>query len=60
MVSLAAAAVVQPRANGWLLHAVAVLLRVYFGAGGTVAVLVGACLLVSTWRKRRMAQLPGG
>ena len=53
MVSLAAAAVVQPRANGWLVHAVAVLLRVYFGAGGAVALLVGACLLVSTWRNRR-------
>jgi hypothetical protein len=53
MVSLAAAAVVQPRANGWLLHAVAVLLRVYFGVGGAVAVLVGAGLLVSTWRNRR-------
>ena len=52
LVSLAAAVVVQPRANGWLVHAVAVLLRVYFGAGGAVAVLIGACLLVSTWRKR--------
>jgi hypothetical protein len=52
MVSLAAAAVVQPRATGWLVHVAAVLLRVYFGAGGAVAVLVGACLLVSTWRKR--------
>jgi hypothetical protein len=53
LVSLAAAVVVQPRANGWLVHVVAVLLRIYFGAGGAVAVLVGACLLVSTWRKRR-------
>ena len=51
MVSLAAATVVQPRASGWLVHAVAVLLRVYFGAGGALAVLIGACLLVSTWRK---------
>ena len=53
MVSLAAATVVQPRASGWLVHAVAVLLRVYFGAGGAVAVLIGAGLLVSTWRNRR-------
>jgi hypothetical protein len=56
LVSLAAAAVVQPRANGWLVHVVAVLLRVYFGAGGAVAVLVGAGLLVSTWRNWRIAR----
>ena len=53
LVSLAAAVVVQPRANGWLVHVVAVLLRIYFGAGGAVAVLVGVGLLVSTWRNRR-------
>lgn len=56
MVSLAAAAVLQPRGNGWLVHVLAVLLRVYFGAGGAVAVLVGACLLVSMWRNRRTAR----
>lgn len=56
LVSLAVAAVVQQRANGWLVHAVAVLLRVYFGAAGVVAVLVGACLLISTWRNRRTAR----
>jgi hypothetical protein len=53
---LAAATVVQPRASGWLVHAVAVLLRVYFGAGGALAVLIGACLLVSTWRKWHTAR----
>jgi len=36
-------------------HAVAVLLRIYFGAGGVVAVLIGAGLLISTWRNRRTA-----
>jgi len=56
LVSLAAAVVVQPRADGWLVHVVAVLLRIYFGAGGAVAVLVGVGLLVSTWRKRHTAQ----
>jgi hypothetical protein len=52
LVSLAAAVVVQPRANGWLVHVVAVLLRIYFGVAGAVVVLVGAGLLVSTWRNR--------
>jgi hypothetical protein len=52
LVSLAAAAVVQPQAHGRLVHVVAVLLRIYFGTGGAVAVLVGAGLLVSTWRNR--------
>lgn len=59
LVSLAAAAVVQPRADGWLVHVVAVLLRIYFGAAGAVAVLVGAGLLVSTWRNRRTVRRPG-
>lgn len=53
LLALAAAAVIQPRANGWLVHAAAVLLRIYFGAAGALAVLVGACLLISTWRNRR-------
>ena len=56
LLSLAAATVVQPRANGWLVHAVAVLLRVYFGAAGVAAVLIGAGLLMSTWRNRRRSR----
>jgi hypothetical protein len=56
LVSLAAAVVVQSRANGWLVHVVVVVLRIYFGAGGAVAVLVGAGLLVSTWRNWRIAR----
>ena len=56
LLSLAVAAVVQPRANDGLVHAVAVLLRIYFGVAGVVAVLVGAGLLISIWRKRRTAR----
>jgi hypothetical protein len=43
---LAVAAVVQPQAGGWLVHSVAMLLRIYFGAGRVVAVPIGACLLL--------------
>jgi hypothetical protein len=43
--SLAVAAVVRPRANGWLVDSAALLLRIYFGAvNGVVAVLIG-CML---------------
>jgi len=56
LLSLTAAAVVQQRANGWLGHAVVVLLRIYFWAAGAMAVLVGAGLLISTWRNRRTAR----
>ncbi len=57
--SLAVAAVVRPRASGWLVHSAALLLRIYFGAVGVVAVLIGACLLVSAWRDRRAARQHG-
>ena len=53
---LAVAAVVQPQAGGWLAHSVALLLRIYFGVCGVVAVLIGACLLLSAWRDRRTAR----
>jgi len=56
LLSLAVAAVVQPQAGGWLAHSVALLLRIYFGACGVVAVLIGACLLLSAWRDRRTAR----
>ncbi len=56
LLSLAAATVVQPRAHGWLVHAVAVLLRGYFGAAGVAALLIGAGLLMSTWRNRRRSR----
>ena len=56
LLSLAVAAVVQPQAGGWLAHSVALLLRIYFGACGVVAVLIGTCLLLSAWRDRRTAR----
>jgi hypothetical protein len=59
MLSLAVAAVVRPRASGWLAHSAALLLKIYFGAVGVVAVLIGACLLISAWRDRRTARQHG-
>jgi hypothetical protein len=58
--SLAAAALVQPQTGGWLVHAVALLLRIAYGVNGAVAVLIGAWMLCRRpWRDRRAAGQPG-
>lgn len=57
--SLAVAALVEPRAGGWLVHSVALLLKTMYGAAGAVAVLVGAWMLCRAWRDRSTAQQPG-
>jgi hypothetical protein len=59
LLGLAAAAVVQPQAGGWLVHGLAVLLRIYCGLAGMVFVLVGAWWLYGTWRDRRMRRKNG-
>jgi hypothetical protein len=51
--SLAVAARVHPQAGGWLVQAGAVLLRIMYGGGGAVVVLIGAGMLVGVWRGRR-------
>lgn len=45
LLSLAAAAAVHPQAGGWLVHSVALLLRIYCGVGGGLCVLIGPWLL---------------
>jgi hypothetical protein len=47
---MAVAALIQPQAGGWLVHAVALALAVVYWAGGGVAVLVGLVMLVQEWR----------
>ena len=59
LLSLALAAAVQPQAGGWLVHSVALLLRIYFGAAGGLAVLISPWLLRSAWRDRRTARPQG-
>jgi hypothetical protein len=48
--SLALAAAVRPQTASWIAHDAAALLRIYFGAGGVVGVLLGAWLLVRALR----------
>ena len=57
--SLAMAAVVQPQASGWLVHSVAVLLRIYCVTAGAAAMLIGALLVYGPWRDRRTARQHG-
>jgi hypothetical protein len=52
LLSLAVAALVQPQAGGWLVHAGAVLLRIMYGGGGAAAVLIGAWTLIGVCRGR--------
>jgi hypothetical protein len=59
VLALAVAVAVQPQAGGWLMHAVAVLLQVFYGTGGVVALLTGAGLLHSALRDRRTARQQG-
>lgn len=53
LLSLGAAAVVQPQAGGWLVSAAAVVLRIGYAALGGVAMLIGAGLVCGAWRARR-------
>jgi hypothetical protein len=55
---LAVAVAVQPQADGGLVHLVAMLLRIYYVAGGVVCLLVGTGLLYSALRSRHTAR-PG-
>jgi hypothetical protein len=57
--SLAVAVAVQPQAGGWLLHSVAVLLRIFYAAGCVAALLIGAGMLFSALRDWRTAHQPG-
>lgn len=54
--SLAVAAVVQPQAGGWIVHSVALLLRIYCVIAGGLAMLIGAWLVCSAWRDRHTAR----
>ena len=55
--SLAVAVAVQPQAGGWLVHFVATLLRIFYGAGGVVGLLIGAGILHSALRNRHIARV---
>jgi hypothetical protein len=59
VVLLAAAVAVQPQADGWLVHCVAVLLQIFYGTGGVAALLSGAWMLHSALRDRRTASQQG-
>jgi hypothetical protein len=50
---LAVAVAVQPQAGGWFVYSVAVLLRIFYGAGAIAALLIGAGMLHSALRDRR-------
>jgi hypothetical protein len=50
---LAVAVAVQPQAGGWFVYSVAVLLRIFYGAGGIAVLLIGAGMLHSALRDRR-------
>jgi hypothetical protein len=48
---------VQPQAGGWLVHSGAALLRIFYGAGGVVGLLIGAGTLPSALRNRHTARV---
>jgi hypothetical protein len=52
--SFAIAVAVQPQAGGGLVRAGAVLLRIFYGAGGAASLLVGTVFLYSALRDRRI------
>jgi hypothetical protein len=56
---LAVAVAVQPQAGGWFVYSVAVLLRIFYGAGGVAALLIGAGILHSALRDRRAVRRQG-
>jgi hypothetical protein len=57
--ALAVAVAVQPQAGGWLVHSVAVLLRIFYVTGGVVALLFGIGILESALRNRHTARQSG-
>jgi hypothetical protein len=59
VLALAVAVAVQPQAGGWLVHSVAVLLRIFYGTGGVVALLFGIGILQSALRNRHTARQSG-
>jgi len=59
LLSLAVAVLVQPQTGGWLVHAGALALRIVYGAGGVVIVLIGAVTLYRAWHNRRVTAQPG-
>jgi hypothetical protein len=56
VLSLAIAVAARPQAGGWLVHLVAVVLRIYFVAGCLVALPISAGILYSALRQRRTAR----
>jgi hypothetical protein len=56
VLALAVAVGVQPQAGGWLVRSAALLLRIFYGAGGVAALLIGAWMLRSALRNRRTAR----
>jgi hypothetical protein len=59
LVLLAMADAVRPQAGGWLVHSVAVLIRIYCVIAACVAMLIGTGMLRSAWRNRRTARQQG-
>jgi hypothetical protein len=59
VLALAIAVAVRPEAGGWLVHLVAALLRIFYLAGGVVALLIGAGILHSALRNRHTARQHG-
>jgi hypothetical protein len=59
VLSVAVAAAVRPQAGGWVVHSVAVLLQIFYGAAGVAAALIGAGLLYGALRSRRTARRLG-
>jgi hypothetical protein len=57
--ALAVAVAVQPQAGGWFVYSVAVLLRIFYGAGGAAALLAGAGMLHGALRDRRAVRGQG-
>lgn len=55
---LTVSALVEAQAGGWVVHAAAVLLRVWFGAWGAVLLLWGSVEFCRTWRRRHTARQP--
>jgi hypothetical protein len=52
---LAVAVAVQPQAGGWIVHSLTVLLQIFCGTSGVMALLSGAWMLHSALRARRIA-----
>jgi hypothetical protein len=55
LLSMGVATLVRPRADGWLVHLAAALLRTMYWAVGGVFVLFGAWMLYRAWHDRRTA-----